>query len=158
MTQPYVSSKIKKWCDRNGWQDLFVEGETYYGFPPNAVLPVPVPIKAIKATCFTAVRDSIFIFSSALAFLGWVITEDFDHYGIKSPWALAHGSISWAIASAVIAIFRIIACIWFTMRLGKTFALAESVNDFVYDKLFSAATIFALLVAANIWVAFLLLV
>ncbi len=44
---------IQEWCDNNGWTDLFRERYNHYwAFPPNAVMPEPIPqpvLKTIKA-------------------------------------------------------------------------------------------------------------
>jgi hypothetical protein len=46
---------IQQWCQENGWTDLFVEQRQFWAFPPNAVLPVPVPTQALKG--FYAERE-----------------------------------------------------------------------------------------------------
>lgn len=49
---------IEEWCQENGWSDWFLECSRYWAFPPNAVMPVPIPtqvlrtIKAQKGLCF----------------------------------------------------------------------------------------------------------
>ena len=40
---------IQEWCDNNGWSDLFQERyNNYWAFPPNAVMPEPIPEKALR--------------------------------------------------------------------------------------------------------------
>lgn len=40
---------IQEWCDSNGWSDLFRERYNHYwAFPPNAVMPEPIPQKTLK--------------------------------------------------------------------------------------------------------------
>lgn len=34
---------IKEWCNDNGWTDLFIERYNYWAFPPQAVMPLPIP-------------------------------------------------------------------------------------------------------------------
>lgn len=34
---------IKEWCQDNGWTDLFLESCGYWAFPPNGVMPLPIP-------------------------------------------------------------------------------------------------------------------
>jgi hypothetical protein len=46
----YRDEWILEWCQANGWTDLFVERtSTYWAFPPNAVMPVPIPPTALRA-------------------------------------------------------------------------------------------------------------
>ncbi len=40
---------IQEWCDRNGWTDLFQERYNHYwAFPPNGVMPEPIPQKVMR--------------------------------------------------------------------------------------------------------------
>ena len=40
---------IQEWCDNNGWSDLFRERYNHYwAFPPNAVMPEPIPQQALR--------------------------------------------------------------------------------------------------------------
>jgi hypothetical protein len=40
---------IQEWCDNNGWTDLFQERyNNYWAFPPNAVMPEPIPQKVLR--------------------------------------------------------------------------------------------------------------
>jgi len=39
---------VKEWCDDNGWTDLFRESYMYWAFPPNAVMPEPIPPKTLR--------------------------------------------------------------------------------------------------------------
>ena len=40
---------IQEWCDTNGWTDLFRERyNSYWAFPPNAVMPEPIPHKVLR--------------------------------------------------------------------------------------------------------------
>jgi hypothetical protein len=54
----YSSQWIEDWCQDNGWTDWFLERSRYWGFPPNAVMPMPIPsqalrsIKASRGLCF----------------------------------------------------------------------------------------------------------
>jgi hypothetical protein len=48
----YAPQWIEEWCCENGWTDSFVDCSRYWGFPPNSVMPVPIPaavLRAIKA-------------------------------------------------------------------------------------------------------------
>lgn len=38
-----VSSKVKSWCFKHGWSDPFWHEDHFWAFPPNAVMPLPVP-------------------------------------------------------------------------------------------------------------------
>lgn len=45
----YCYTWIEDWCKENGWTDLFVrERKEYWAFPPNAVMPLPVPSQALR--------------------------------------------------------------------------------------------------------------
>lgn len=33
----------KEWCEARGWTDLFFQEGKWYSFPPNAVIPQPIP-------------------------------------------------------------------------------------------------------------------
>ncbi|MGI0492175.1 hypothetical protein ACN4EG_10200 [Alkalinema pantanalense CENA528] len=48
----YCEQWIADWCLENGWTDWFRDRSSYWAFPPNAVMPVPIPqqvLRAIKA-------------------------------------------------------------------------------------------------------------
>lgn len=45
----YCYNWIEDWCRDNGWTDLFIqERKEYWAFPPNAVMPLPIPTQALK--------------------------------------------------------------------------------------------------------------
>ena len=45
----FQDSWIQEWCDNNGWTDLFRERYNHYwAFPPNAVMPEPIPYKVLR--------------------------------------------------------------------------------------------------------------
>ena len=54
----FADDWIKEWCEDNGWTDLFLESRVYWAFPPNGVMPLPIPkevliqIKADKGFSF----------------------------------------------------------------------------------------------------------
>jgi hypothetical protein len=40
---------IQEWCDNHGWTELFRERYNHYwAFPPGAVMPEPIPSKALR--------------------------------------------------------------------------------------------------------------
>lgn len=40
---------VQEWCENNGWTDLFRERYSFYwAFPPGAVMPEPIPQKALR--------------------------------------------------------------------------------------------------------------
>ncbi|MGL5034187.1 MAG: hypothetical protein ACRC6M_10355 [Microcystaceae cyanobacterium] len=40
---------IQEWCEDNGWTELFQERYNHYwAFPPNAVMPEPIPFKTLR--------------------------------------------------------------------------------------------------------------
>lgn len=44
----YCDKWVQEWCNENGWTDLFKERFEYWAFPPNAVMPLPIPQKALR--------------------------------------------------------------------------------------------------------------
>jgi hypothetical protein len=45
----YSVQWIEEWCQDNGWTDLFLECSQYWAFPPQAVMPVPIPTKVLRS-------------------------------------------------------------------------------------------------------------
>jgi hypothetical protein len=45
----YCEQWIADWCQDNGWTDWFMERSSYWAFPPQAVMPVPIPTQALRA-------------------------------------------------------------------------------------------------------------
>ncbi|MFM7191933.1 MAG: hypothetical protein ACKOX2_14130 [Microcystaceae cyanobacterium] len=47
--QHFCDEWIEEWCQDNGWTDLFRERyNNYWAFPPNAVMPEPIPFKTLQ--------------------------------------------------------------------------------------------------------------
>ena len=47
--QHFNDEWIQEWCDRNGWTDVFMERYNHYwAFPPNCVMPEPIPQKVMR--------------------------------------------------------------------------------------------------------------
>jgi len=47
--QHFHDEWIQEWCDLNGWTDLVRERyNSYWAFPPNCVMPEPIPQKVMK--------------------------------------------------------------------------------------------------------------
>lgn len=44
----YCAQWIEDWCLANGWTDWFMERSRYWAFPPNAVMPVPIPMQVLR--------------------------------------------------------------------------------------------------------------
>ena len=44
----YSEEWLHEWCIKNGWTDLYVERSNYWAFPPGAVMPEPIPAKALQ--------------------------------------------------------------------------------------------------------------
>jgi hypothetical protein len=45
----FTEEWIAEWCQENGWTDLFIERHSnYWAFPPNAVMPEPIPSKVLR--------------------------------------------------------------------------------------------------------------
>lgn len=45
----YCEQWIADWCETNGWTDWFQEQSSYWAFPPNAVMPVPIPSQVLRS-------------------------------------------------------------------------------------------------------------
>jgi hypothetical protein len=98
MMKHFCDDWIQEWCEENGWTDLFVERYNHYwAFPPNAVMPEPIPwktlrfIKSKKGLC----REERFWLAAAITvtILGATLTTL-----LKSPmplvFAFAFGAIT----------------------------------------------------------------
>ncbi|MGQ9866658.1 MAG: hypothetical protein ACUVSQ_10345 [Pseudanabaenaceae cyanobacterium] len=47
--QHFQEEWILEWCQDNGWTDLFMERPpNYWAFPPNAVMPEPIPVTVLR--------------------------------------------------------------------------------------------------------------
>lgn len=45
----FADEWVEEWCEHNGWTDLIVDRQnTYWAFPPGAVMPEPIPTKALR--------------------------------------------------------------------------------------------------------------
>ena len=45
----FADEWVQEWCQNNGWTDLIVESKnTYWAFPPGAVMPEPIPPKVLR--------------------------------------------------------------------------------------------------------------
>lgn len=45
----YSDQWVQDWCDNNGWTELFIERRNHYwAFPPNAVMPEPIPPTVLR--------------------------------------------------------------------------------------------------------------
>jgi hypothetical protein len=44
----YCEQWIADWCVENGWTDWFREQSKYWAFPPNSVMPVPIPTSVLR--------------------------------------------------------------------------------------------------------------
>ncbi|MBD2075705.1 hypothetical protein H6F86_17775 [Phormidium sp. FACHB-592] len=66
----YAAQWIEDWCAENGWTDLFQERTDYWAFPPNAVMPVPIPtqvLRSIKANQGLCVEEKIWCTAAGLS-------------------------------------------------------------------------------------------
>jgi hypothetical protein len=66
----FAAQWIDEWCQKSGWTDHFFESSQYWAFPPNGVMPVPIPtnvlrtIKAEKGLCY---EERVWCFSAILS-------------------------------------------------------------------------------------------
>lgn len=81
----YCDEWIQEWCRENGWTDLIIEPHnTYWAFPPGAVMPEPIPaktLKVIKAQKGLSVEERVW---SATTVVGAAIAA-FVSYFLKCP-------------------------------------------------------------------------
>lgn len=48
-----LEKNLNRWCQDNGWTNLFTQEGQFYAFPPGAVIPLPLPtIKLTSAKIF----------------------------------------------------------------------------------------------------------
>ena len=92
----YAAHWIDRWCQDNGWTDWFVERSRYWGFPPNAVMPVPIPsdvLRTLKAQHGLCLEERVWVLS---ALCGAAIAGVLS-YTLNSPMplvaAFAYGAI-----------------------------------------------------------------
>lgn len=68
--QHFHDEWIQEWCDRNGWTDLVKERyNNYWAFPPNCVMPEPIPQKVmrlIKSEKGMTSNEQKWLFSAAI--------------------------------------------------------------------------------------------
>ncbi len=68
--QHFAAQWIDEWCQQSGWTDWFVECSQYWAFPPNSVMPLPIPkqvLQAIKAEKGLCYEEKIWVFSALLS-------------------------------------------------------------------------------------------
>lgn len=45
----YCHAWIEDWCREHGWTELFMRKRNeYWAFPPNAVMPLPIPSQVLR--------------------------------------------------------------------------------------------------------------
>lgn len=44
----YAYQWVQDWCQENGWTELFIERYHYWAFPPDAVMPEPIPVRVLQ--------------------------------------------------------------------------------------------------------------
>ncbi|MBE9182209.1 hypothetical protein IQ268_26950 [Oculatella sp. LEGE 06141] len=69
---------IQEWCFDNGWTDPFKDRSQYWAFPPHGVMPLPIPVQALRLIksqkgfsvdeqrwCLAAIATAIFAAASS---------------------------------------------------------------------------------------------
>jgi hypothetical protein len=95
----YATQWIDDWCQENGWSDWFVERSRYWGFPPNAVMPLPIPrqaLRTIKAQHGMCFQERIWCLSA----VGATIAASVSSYFTSSPMPLV---VAFAFCALVMA-------------------------------------------------------
>jgi hypothetical protein len=75
---------IDEWCSENGWTDSFQERSSYWAFPPNAVMPVPIPVsvlRSIKARKGLCLEEKLWCWAAVLS----AIAGGIFSYSLSSP-------------------------------------------------------------------------
>ncbi len=73
---------IQEWCDNNNWSDLFLESQDYWGFPPHAVMPLPISkeiLMEIKASKGLTDQEKTWMFIAIIISLMSVFSSYFFH-------------------------------------------------------------------------------
>jgi hypothetical protein len=77
----YCYNWVEEWCQENGWTELFMpKRDDYWAFPPNAVMPLPIPapvLRQIKADrglsrdeqFWGAVAGAVAVLSAGLSYM-----------------------------------------------------------------------------------------
>ena len=68
----WIPKQTQDWCNAHGWTDLFFQEGQFYGFPPSAVIPTPIPKEALPNNSFI---EAFLILSPHYTSLG--LTEEF---------------------------------------------------------------------------------
>jgi hypothetical protein len=80
----YATQWIDDWCRDNGWTDWFIERSSYWAFPPNGVIPLPIPtqaLKTIKAQNGLCFEEKIWCFAA----VGSAAIAGLSSYFFSSP-------------------------------------------------------------------------
>ncbi|MDX1977091.1 MAG: hypothetical protein SFT94_05400 [Pseudanabaenaceae cyanobacterium bins.68] len=95
---------ITEWCQRNGWTDLIIERQAnYWAFPPNAVLPEPIPrkiLRDIKQQKGMSGEEKVL----ALVISGVALLAAFSSLGTHSPMPLV---LAFAFAAIAVPQFEV---------------------------------------------------
>lgn len=90
---------IQDWCQENGWTDLFVERQSFWAFPPGAVIPEPIPGEVLVSLKhlhgYSPIERNSFGLILAIALLSAVLSV----WG-RSPFPLV---VAFCLASLVVA-------------------------------------------------------
>ncbi len=95
----YASQWIDDWCQDNGWTDWFIERSSYWAFPPNAVMPMPIPsqaLRSIKANRGLSFTERLWCLSAIAGAVGAGISS----YLLSSPMPMVAAFAFCAIAVA----------------------------------------------------------
>ncbi|MDB9315650.1 hypothetical protein PN462_21230 [Spirulina sp. CS-785/01] len=94
----YSQQWIQEWCDTYGWTEVFRERSGHYwAFPPNAVMPEPIPqeeLKRIKSQKGWCREECLLIIGTVFS----AIAASFLSYSLECPlplvFAFALGAIT----------------------------------------------------------------
>ncbi|NCJ07174.1 hypothetical protein GS597_11790 [Synechococcales cyanobacterium C] len=78
---------VSRWCQENGWTDLFVDHCEFWAFPPGAVMPLPIPADVMAGYISTRQlpRQEKLLYGVAIGVAAIAATLSFS---IKSPMPL----------------------------------------------------------------------
>lgn len=51
--------RVQRWCRLHHWTDLFLHDRQFYAFPPQAVIPLPLPAAAVNLSRSTEIGKTL---------------------------------------------------------------------------------------------------
>jgi hypothetical protein len=103
MIKHFSEDWIREWCYENGWTDLFLNRRDYWAFPPNGVMPLPIPketLLEIKADKGFSEEEKVWLsVTVVVSFLATILS-----YFLRCPMPLV---FAFAFSAIVVANFDV---------------------------------------------------